>query len=112
MRTCYAKTSIDEMIEYLYENIQTASLESTAEYFHYHRTYLPQYLKRRTGMTFGEILQSIRLAIAKQKLTATDLSTEEIAVQIGYANTASFYRMFKKETGLSPSQFKKHHPEH
>ena len=43
---------------------------------------------------------------AKELLTGTDLSMKEICSEIGYADPNYFSRSFKKNTGLTPTEYK------
>lgn len=63
--------------------------------------------KSYTGMTPMQYIISIRIANAQGLLDATDYSINEIARIVGYDNPLYFSRLFHKQKGLSPSQFRK-----
>jgi transcriptional regulator GlxA family with amidase domain len=54
-----------------------------------------------------EYLQALRIEAAKKRLETTHDSIERIVNQVGYDDLSSFTRLFKKHTGLSPSQYAK-----
>ena len=66
----------------------------------------PRTLARRVhaalGMTPNEMVQRLRVAHAAHLLATTRASVEEIAGQVGYADTAAFRRVFRRYSGESP----------
>lgn len=103
--------SIEQIIQYITDNFRTADIDSIAETFHYHPTYVPQLLKKNTGKTFMQIQQMIRISVAQDKLLHTSMNVEDISRYVGYSNTTHFHRIFKKITGVSPLQYRKQpHP--
>jgi AraC-like DNA-binding protein len=69
--------------------------------------YLSDLLKQETGKTAIELIHLFLIAEAKDLLKETDYSVSEIAYKLGFENPPYFFRLFKKETGMSPTQFKK-----
>lgn len=67
-------------------------------------------LIRRFNSTMGQspltYLQHLRIDTARALLEAGDLSTEQIAVYVGYSDTASFTRLFRKRVGFTPSAYR------
>ena len=68
--------------------------------------YLSDLLKQETGKTAIELIHLFLISEAKNLLTGTDHSVSEIAYKLGFENPPYFSRLFKKETGMSPNQFK------
>lgn len=68
-------------------------------------------LKRRfraaTGMTLIEYLQNLRVEKAKRLLEGDALPVDEISAEAGYEDASFFRRLFKRRTGLTPSQYRK-----
>lgn len=69
--------------------------------------YLSDLLKQETGKTAIELIHIFLVNEAKNLLKGEDQSVSEIAYLLGFENLPYFSRLFKKETGLSPNQFKK-----
>jgi AraC-like DNA-binding protein len=69
--------------------------------------YLSDLLKQETGKTAIELIHIYLVNEAKNRLMGDDQSVSEIAYQLGFENLPYFSRLFKKETGISPNQFKK-----
>lgn len=68
-------------------------------------------LKRRfkaaTGITLIEHLQNVRIEHAKQLLERGALPVDEISMQAGYEDASFFRRLFRRRTGLAPSQYRR-----
>lgn len=58
-------------------------------------------------MSISEYTNSIRMTIAENLLSTTDLSIDEIAKQLGYNYSGNFVKMFKKTHGKTPLAFRK-----
>jgi transcriptional regulator GlxA family with amidase domain len=68
-------------------------------------------LKRRfkaaTGNSLIEYLQNLRIEAAKQLLESGQLPVDEISVEVSYEDPSFFRRLFKRRTGLTPSQYRR-----
>jgi len=69
--------------------------------------YLSDLLKQETGKTAIELIHIFLVNEAKNLLKGENQNVSEIAYMLGFENLPYFSRLFKKETGLSPNQFKK-----
>lgn len=58
-----------------------------------------------------KIIHNRVLLEAKRNLLFSDKMLKEIAYDLGYESQANFTRFFKKETGVSPTEFRRDHPE-
>ena len=67
---------------------------------------LSRMIKKNTGSTFKELLQNKRLTKAQELLKNTDISVADISVMVGYDNTSFFHRLFRKNFGCSPRDFR------
>jgi len=63
--------------------------------------------KQATGDSPLVYLQRFRVEMAKRMLENTNHSVEEITAHIGYENSSSFRKIFKKYAGLSPGEYRK-----
>lgn len=86
---------------------QDLSLNYLSDLLNMSGTYLSTYIKEKTGSTFSEHLHRVRVEKAQELLITTDMTINRIAAQVGYVNFSSFNRMFKKETGMTPGQYRK-----
>ena len=71
--------------------------------------YLSDMLKQETGKTAMDLIHIFLISEAKNLLKVRDQNVSEIAYSLGFENLPYFSRLFKKEVGLSPNQFKKVH---
>lgn len=69
--------------------------------------YLSDLLKQETGKTAIDHIRIFLISEAKNLLMANNQTISEIAYNLGFENPPYFSRLFRKETGLSPLQFKK-----
>ncbi len=63
-------------------------------------------LKAITGKSGTQFIRSIRLEKAKELLATTDLNVSQVCYAVGFSNPAYFSRVFQKEFGMSPSEFR------
>ena len=69
--------------------------------------YLSDLLKQETGKTALELIHLFVISEAKNMLVGGEQNVSEIAYQLGFENPPYFSRLFKKEVGISPKEFKK-----
>ena len=93
---------------YLHENYrQPYSLERLAEAFGCKPAYLLRLYRRATGSTPTQDVIRLRIEKAKRLLVGhPQLEVKQVAATIGYEDPLYFSRLFKRETGQSPSAFK------
>ncbi|MDR3711626.1 MAG: helix-turn-helix transcriptional regulator [Puia sp.] len=70
--------------------------------------YLSDMLKQETGKTALELIHVYLINEAKNRLKGEDQNISEIAYDLGFENLPYFSRLFKREVGMSPHQYKKH----
>lgn len=96
----YIKRYVDE---HYHEDISFSQL---AKELFLSRNYLSYVFKRDTGDSFVNYLIKYRIEKAKQLMRSTNnLMIKEIAVMVGYQDSAYFSRIFKTVTGQNPSEF-------
>lgn len=82
------------------------TLEFVASLFHLNRSYLSSAFKNRTGTSFVDYINQIRVEKAKELLVKTDKKNYQIAQAVGYENAKYFFRVFKKLEGVTPEQYR------
>ncbi|MEO1818630.1 AraC family transcriptional regulator [Pseudomonas sp.] len=83
-----------------------ASIEEVAQ----HIAMAPRSLRRRLeeeGTSFRDIVETERRQLAVQLLQDTQMKLDEIAPQLGYGDTASFTRAFRRWFGQAPGEYRK-----
>lgn len=63
--------------------------------------------KKATGISPQDFVLSVRIEEAKQMLETSEASIDEIGVAVGYDDSASFRRSFKRRSGTTPSQHRR-----
>lgn len=69
-------------------------------------------LKQQGGSTLGDLMMSIRFAMADELLCTTDLPIGEVAHQVGLSDQNYFTRWFRKQCGQTPSEWRIHQARH
>lgn len=69
--------------------------------------YVRRVFKEETGESIGEHINRLRLAECKTVLVAEDISIKELYARVGFASYNYFFEAFKKDTGLTPAQFRR-----
>ena len=100
-------TQIAKILRYIQENYRTVTLEQLASNFHYTVPYVSKLIKNSTGLTFTDILREMKFNVCRSLLLNSNLKINKIAELSGFQNTDHFNRIFKKRTGLTPSEYKK-----
>ncbi len=71
------------------------------------RTYFSLVFKEVTGMRLRDYLIQVRIDKAKDLLNEADLRIKQITYEVGFRNPDYFCRIFKKKTGISPTEWRK-----
>lgn len=96
------------VIEYVEANFGgNLSLDIIAKKLGITGPYLSSYFKEKTGTNFSDYIYTVRMNKASEMLMETDLLIQEIASLVGYFTVASFNRVFKRYTGMTPSEFRR-----
>ena len=99
---------VEKIMIFLHTNYHTDLNNSDiSKQFGYHPFYLNRIFKENTGMTLHQMLLRIRLQNAKELLKQTKLSIDEIHKEVGFNDRTQFCTFFRKQTGLSPSEYRK-----
>ncbi len=78
-------------------------VQSIADFCGIDRSYLSKVFKYATGYTIQEYLIRFRMKKAKQLLSETAMPVQHVSYSVGYNDPFSFSKVFKKQTGMSPS---------
>ncbi|UUZ96575.1 AraC family transcriptional regulator [Paenibacillus sp. P25] len=69
--------------------------------------YISRVYKQHTLTAIGDVINGIRLQKTKELLEQTSLPVADIAEQIGYTSSSYLHRMFKKNFGVTPTEYRK-----
>ncbi|MEX1030227.1 MAG: response regulator [Paenibacillaceae bacterium] len=82
------------------------SIQSIAAYTYLSQTYLCAYFKKVTGRTLNEFITELRIEKAKELVMNKKIKLYEVSAMIGFIDSNYFSTIFKKHTGLTPSEFR------
>jgi hypothetical protein len=98
---------VQETISYIQDHIaEDLSLEVLAKIVNSNESYLSRTFKKECGISIINYITTLRIALAKDLLAGSTLRTFEIADSIGIHDAAYFSSLFKKNTGLSPKEYR------
>lgn len=88
------------------EYTKKLTLKKIAADFHYNSSYLSEKFKSLTGVNFKSYLDQIKLEKILKELLYTDKNINQIALEAGFRNIKSFYRVFNEHFDQSPIELK------
>ena len=83
------------------------SLETLARRLGYSSDYLGRCIRRESGESFTRLRQRFFMERAAERIAESDESIDDIASELGYRSTSSFYKLFEKEYGIAPGAYRK-----
>lgn len=98
------RQAVDFMIQYIHEHFaEDITLGDLADKVYISRNYLSIIFKNTTGETFNNYLTRVRMEKAKELLLEKRMLVYEVAEKVGYKNVPYFSTLFKKFTGINPT---------
>ena len=88
------------------ENIVFTELAAVAEV---HPVYLAREFRRHFRCTMGEYVRRLRVENSCQMISKSDVPLNEIAATVGFYDQSHFTNAFKRQTGLTPAQYRAAH---
>lgn len=101
------RADITGILAYIEAHYADCTLTKLAKEFHFNEKYLGNLIHRKTGRTFSEILDSVRIHRAAFYLESTSLPIREIATMCGYSNMTFFFHRFRDIYGKTPAVYRK-----
>ncbi|KRE64806.1 response regulator transcription factor [Paenibacillus sp. Soil750] len=97
-----------QMVKYIDTHFQSELyLKDLSAKFLINQVYCCQLFKKNLGKTFSEYVTDLRIKKACELLKHTELSIDEIAAKVGYMDYYYFNKVFKKQSGITPTKFRK-----
>lgn len=98
---------IVQAISYIKDHYaETLTLTQVAKIVSVNPVYLSSSFTKYCGKNFLEYITQYRIAKSKDLLKSSNLQVQEVASQVGYNDIAYFSRIFRRETGWTPSTFR------
>ena len=93
---------------YVLENVEKKlTAQIIAAGTHLSKTALYNVIKKTTGNSVNEYINSVKIDRSKSLLLETEMSVDEIAESLGFSSAGYYAQLFKKFEGISPSIFRK-----
>lgn len=100
-------TAIKLAKQYIINNFnKNITLKEVADEVFLSQNYLSELFKKEMGEGFYDFLSRYRIQVAKDLLLTTNLRVYEVAQNVGYNDSITFGRAFKKLTGATPNSFR------
>lgn len=104
----FLMNEMDAAVKYFHENYhRSISIQEYASKHGMSISWFIRSFKEYTGSTPVQYILSLRISNAQSLLENTSYNVTEIASIVGYDNPLYFSRIFKKQSGMSPSEFRK-----
>jgi len=103
----YNDRYLSEAVAYIEKNVErNFSLKNIADHLHISESYLSKLFKSKTSYTFLEYCTNYRIKKAAELLMDERNKVYEIADKVGYPDSRYFSTLFKKQIGLTPTEFR------
>lgn len=102
--------SVNSVINYIHANYeQPINLTSISKYFERNATTLSATFRKYTGNTISNYIQQVRINKAMELFDLTNQSVSEVSVAVGFQDFSYFSKVFKKQAGCSPKEYREQH---
>lgn len=99
---------ITAIVRYMYKHIrQNLSLEGLSEEFLLSKSYLNAMFKKHTQRAPIDFFINLKMQEACKMLKSTSLLVSEVSAELGYEDPFYFSRIFKKNVGITPTEYKR-----
>ena len=119
LELCAQKIGADEFVRRSQRSVPLAVMQyvgvnlynditvwSAAESLNYSVSYLSHTIAREMGTSFTRYVNARRISEAKRLLRLTDMNVEKIATLLRYSSVTYFVRQFKRETGMTCTEYR------
>jgi AraC-like DNA-binding protein len=110
---CARDAGPPDLLQQVYRALRRLMLENrhsgddVAELLAMHRRTLNRRLKSE-GLTFQRVLDDVRFEVSRDLLANSDIHLDDIAASLGYAAVTPFMRTFRRWSGTTPGQWRRH----
>ncbi len=102
-----ASERIETVLQFIERNLcKGVTLEDAADFAHVSPCYLSRLFRKEMNMTFISYIKEQRIERAKQLLQNSDQPITNVSLDLSYADANYFCKAFKKEVGISPSEYR------
>ncbi len=106
--TVYDSVVVNNVISYIKSNYEKKlTLKILADEVYVSEWHLSRLLKKHTNKKISDLINDIRIEKAKELLKNPYLKINNIAISTGFNDTPNFSKVFKRQTGLTPNEYRK-----
>ncbi len=109
--TMHQNENLIFILKYIQEHPSSITLPEVARLFNYSERHIQRVLRASTGMSFTEIIQTIRMKEAARMLIHSKAPVSKIASDTGYTNMGNFRKIFRRTYGMTPLEYRKQYSE-
>lgn len=106
VNSIHIRKCIDYIYEHLHEKLTTQEL---ANYLGLNTSYLSKLFVKETGVNIKDFITRAKVNTAQNMLKNSDFSYLDIALSLGFSTQSSFISIFKKQTGMTPKEYRSAH---
>lgn len=100
---------VNDIIAYINNHLnESIALADIASHFYMNKDYLSRLFMKHTHTSIGRYIIIQRISKAQELLRA-GMTVIQVSENLGFSSYAYFFKLFKKMTGISPSQYRKEH---
>lgn len=101
-------SNFEQIERYITDHIrERISVAKIATNFKITPEYLSSLFKKNEHTTVVKYINYLKISGAKDLIIRTNMSIKQVALYFGFTNIKYFYRLFKKETGITPSEYRR-----
>lgn len=101
-------SKVEQIKDYIWEHFANPNLSAAmiSEAFGMNGAYLSRFFKKQAGCGVLDYIHEVRIQQAKKLMAQTNESIKSISEQVGYYNSLTFIRAFKRQEGCTPGQYR------
>jgi len=101
---------IFKLIAFIQENLSgNVTVSDLAEFMHMSKPTLNRFCMNKINKVPQDLINDIKITLAKNLLESTDEKIFEIGEKTGFFNASAFTIFFKRETGVSPKEYRQNY---
>lgn len=98
---------IVKAMEYIYKHRnERVTVQEIADSLHMNRSYLSSLFRKETGTGISDFIRAEKIKAATNMLKFSEYSYSDIAEYFGFASQSHFIQCFKKQTGITPKEYR------
>lgn len=102
----------DDLASYIHQNIYRPELiriNNIANHFNISETYFGAYFKRNFDVSYRKYITDYKLKLIERRIQSRQMTMKQIAYEFGFTDESHLTNYFKKQTSISPTDFKFQH---